>query len=118
MIETSLDQVKRLILDVQGLRTPNSSRSIVSVANRIHNIQIDTISVVSRSHNLITFNRFPNYKEGDIWKQQNKGKLFEYWSHAMCLMPMDSFPYYAWKMARMRERKTGWYVEWAIKNKD
>ncbi|MHA1908819.1 MAG: winged helix-turn-helix domain-containing protein [Candidatus Thorarchaeota archaeon] len=118
MIELSKEDAQNLVLEVQGLRTAKPCKSAMDVAHRIHNIQIDTISVVSRSHNLITYNRFPNYKEGDVWKLERKGKLFEYWSHAMCMMPVSTFPYYAWKMARMRERKKGWYVEWALENKD
>ncbi|MCK5238102.1 MAG: YcaQ family DNA glycosylase [Candidatus Thorarchaeota archaeon] len=118
MLETSPEAVRSVVLDVQGLRTSAPSKSIMDVAHRIHNIQIDTISVVSRSHNLITYNRFPEYKEGEIWKLEREGKLFEYWSHAMCMIPMDSFPYYAWKMGRMRERKSGWYTAWALENKE
>ncbi len=40
MIEVSQEQAQRFILDVQGLRTKKSSRTILKVAKRIHNIQI------------------------------------------------------------------------------
>ncbi|GAG88517.1 unnamed protein product, partial [marine sediment metagenome] len=70
MIEVSLDDAKRLVLDAQGLRTNNPCKSVVEVAHRIHNIQIDTISVVSRSHNLIVFNRFPEYEDRSIWEYE------------------------------------------------
>jgi len=118
MLEISPEKVRSLILEVQGLRTKEPCKSVMDVANRIHNIQIDTISVVSRSHNLITANRYSDYVEGEVWKLQKEGKLFEYWSHAMCMMPMRSFPYYVWKMERMRERKSGWYTAWALENKE
>ncbi len=115
MIEVSLDDAKRLVLDVQGLRTNNSCKSAVEVAHRIHSIQIDTISVVSRSHNLITFNRFSEYKDGSIWDYEKKGELFEYWSHAMCMMPIEAYPFYAWRRKfypSPRDKK------WAIGHKD
>ncbi len=118
MLDTSRAQAQHLILEVQCLRSNSPISTILDVARSIHNIQIDTISVVSRSHNLICFNRFPKYQEGDVWKQEKEGKLFEYWSHSMCLMPMDAFPYYAWKMEMMRKRKSGWYVKWGIENKE
>lgn len=118
MLQASPEHVRSLILDIQGLRTDAPSKSVLDVAKRIHNIQIDTISVVSRSHNLITYNRFPDYREGDVWKLEKEGKLFEYWSHSMCLMPMESFPYYAWKMEMMSKRKSGWYVKWGLDNKE
>ncbi len=88
MIEVSLDAARSFILDVQGLRTSKLPESVKSEAERIHNIQIDTISVVSRSHNLTTFNRYPQYKEGEIWEVEKQSDLFEFWFHAMCMMPI------------------------------
>ncbi|MHA1587855.1 MAG: winged helix-turn-helix domain-containing protein [Candidatus Thorarchaeota archaeon] len=118
MIEVSQEQAQRFILDVQGLRTEKPSRTILKVAKRIHNIQIDTISVVTRSHDLTTFCRLPSYKEGEVWALERRGKLFEFWSHAMCLVPMEAFPFYAWKMEQLGKQTTGWKVEWGAKNKD
>ncbi len=118
MIEVSQEQAQRFILDIQGLRTEKPSESILTVVRRIHNIQIDTISVVTRSHDLTTFCRLPIYKEGEVWELERRGKLFEFWSHAMCLVPMESFPFYAWKMEQLSKQTTGWKVEWGVKNKD
>jgi len=111
MIEVSQEQAQQFILDVQGLRTEKPSRTILKVAKRIHNIQIDTISVVTRSHDLTTFCRLPSYKECEVWALERRGKLFEFWSHAMCLVPMEAFPFYAWKMEQLRKQTTGWKVE-------
>ncbi|MFW9786118.1 MAG: winged helix-turn-helix domain-containing protein [Candidatus Thorarchaeota archaeon] len=118
MFEVPIEKARRFILDVQGLRTSKPCKSVMDVANRIHNIQIDTISVVSRSHNLITFNRFPNYKEGDIWKLQKEGKLFEYWSHAACLMPMETYPFYAWRRSFFPEELWDSFRKWGEENKE
>ena len=118
MIEVSQEQAQRFILDIQGLRTAKPSRTILKVAKRLHNIQIDTISVVTRSHDLTTFCRLASYKEGEVWALERRGKLFEFWSHAMCLVPMEAFPFYAWKMEQLGKQTTGWKVEWGVKNKD
>lgn len=115
MIEVSSDTARRFVLDIQGLRTEKPSKSVVSVAKRIHSIQIDTISVVSRSHNLIVFNRFPGYEEESIWEYVEQGKLFEFWSHGICMMPIESYPFYMWRRQFYpgpRGRK------WAAENKD
>lgn len=117
MLEVSLEKAHQFILDVQGLRTARPAKSVMSVVKRIHNVQIDTISVVSRSHNLITFNRFEKYKEDDIWKYLENGKLFEYWSHALCLLPMESFPYYAWAMTHHPKFLWRNLMKWAEENK-
>ncbi len=118
MLEVTLEQAKSFILDVQGLRTDKPCKSIMDVARRIHSIQIDTMSVVSRSHNLITYNRFSKYKEGDIWNQLMDGKLFEYWSHALCLIPMETYPFYARKMEHVRSTTKGYYQRFGVKMKD
>jgi uncharacterized protein YcaQ len=118
MLEVTLDQAKRFILDTQGLRTTRQSRSVVDVARRIHSIQIDTISVVTRSHNLITWNRFPRYKEGDVWKAQREGKLFEWWSHAMCLMPMETYPFTAWRKQFYPDDLWNSFKKWSAENKE
>ncbi len=117
-MQVSLDQARRFVLETQGLRTPNPSKSILEVARRIHNIQIDTISVVTRSHNLITFNRFSDYQDGHIWKLQKDGKLFEYWSHAACLMPMETYPFYAWRRSFFPEELWISFRKWGEENKE
>ncbi len=118
MLEIALEQARRFILDVQGLRTDKPCKSTIDVAHRIHNIQIDTISVVTRSHNLITWNRFPNYKEGDVWKAERQGKLFEWWSHAMCLMPMETYPFTAWRKQFYPDALWNSFKKWSIENKE
>jgi len=115
MIEISMDDARRFVLAAQGLRTSNPCKSVVDVAKQIHNIQIDTISVVSRSHNLITFNRFSQYEDGTIWDYQKKGDLFEYWSHSMCMMPMETYPFSAWRRQFYPGNRT---KKWALENRD
>jgi len=118
MIEVSSEQAQSFILDAQGLRTKKPCTSILEVAKRVHSIQIDTISVVSRSHNLITFNRFQDYKDGTIWESQKKGEIFEYWSHSMCLMPMDTYPMSAWRKQHYQEEMWDSFRKWGINNRD
>ncbi len=118
MLETSSNAARKFILDVQGLRTENPSKSVLKVAKRIHSIQIDTMSVVSRSHNLTTYNRYRQYREGDVWKELKRGKLFEYWSHSLCLIPIESYPFYATKMEHSRNTTNGYYQRFGEKMKD
>lgn len=117
MIEASLSKVQRFILETQGLISQKPVKSVMSAIKKIHNVQIDTISVVARSHDLIMHNRVLGYQEGNIWKYLKNGKLFEYWSHGMCLIPTQHYPFYAWKMKLYRESKKGWLKDWAINNK-
>ncbi|TFG26610.1 winged helix-turn-helix domain-containing protein [Candidatus Thorarchaeota archaeon] len=116
MFEISIEEARDYILDAQGLRTTNPCKSVIDVARRIHNIQIDTISVLSRSHNITTFNRYDKYEDGQIWNELKKGNLFEFWSHSICLMPIETYPYYKWIANSYAKRTKGWPVEWGVKN--
>ncbi|NHI90024.1 MAG: winged helix-turn-helix domain-containing protein [Candidatus Thorarchaeota archaeon] len=118
MIEVSSEKARGFILDVQGLRTQKLCKSALSVARRIHSIQIDTMSVVSRSHNLIIYNRYPRYQERDVWKDLKKGKLFEYWSHSLCLLPIETYPFYVRKMEQVRRESKGYFQRFGEKMKD
>ncbi|NHJ86610.1 MAG: winged helix-turn-helix domain-containing protein [Asgard group archaeon] len=118
MIELSLEQAQKIILEKQGLMTKNPPTSIEEVVNRIHNIQIDTISVVSRSHNLIIFNRFNEYKEKTVWDLLEQRKIFEFWSHALCFLPIEEYPYYAWRAKFYAEKNQSWWKDWVEKNQN
>ncbi|MHA1532816.1 MAG: winged helix-turn-helix domain-containing protein, partial [Candidatus Heimdallarchaeota archaeon] len=85
---------------------------------RIHNLQIDTISVVARAQDLTLFNRKSNYQEGEVWKLLEEKKLFEFWSHGICLMPFEEYPFYAWKMEYKKENPSTWWRKWLPENKD
>lgn len=102
MIEITLAEAQKFILEKQGLITKTPVQSTLEAANRIHNIQIDTISVVARAHDLTVFSRFPNYQEKDVWNLLEQKKLFESISHSLCLLPIEEFSYYYWQMMEYR----------------
>ena len=117
MIEISLEQAQRFILEKQGLLTTKPAKSVLEVARRIHNVQIDTISVVARSHDLTIYNRFENYTEKEIWDNLRRKELFEYYSHALCLMPIEDYPFYKLCMNDYcdREKNSRW-EKWLTAN--
>lgn len=80
-------------------------------------VQIDTISVVARSHDLILYNRVPKYRADEIWEWEKKGRLFEYWSHMMCMMPIEAYPYCTWAMTKYTDKTWGSMGRWAAQNK-
>jgi len=96
MLEISKEQAQQFILHTQGLTTDFSTLALRDIIKRIHNLQIDTISVVARSQDLTLYNRKSDYQEKQIWKLLEEKKLFEFWSHGICLLPIEEFPFYAW----------------------
>ena len=116
MIEISKEQAQRFITDNQLLTNRYKVSNIVDVTKRIHNVQIDTISVVARSHDLTIFNRLPKYQEKDVWRAVKEKKLFEYWSHAICLLPIEEYPMYIWRMKYYEQNPESWWKKWITEN--
>ena len=88
---------------------------VLSAIHNIHVLQIDTISVVARAHLHILWSRLGTYDTAWVDELHAEGKLFEYFAHAMCYLPIEDFP--LWRSI-MQNRYTGWkhLQEWATKN--
>ncbi len=118
MLEVSKEQAQQFILYKQGLISDFSNFTLKDIIKKIHNLQIDTISVVARAQDLTLFNRKSDYQEGQIWKLLEEKKLFEYWSHGICLIPIEEYPFYAWKMEYNKKNPSSWWGKWQIENKE
>jgi uncharacterized protein len=73
-------------------------------------VQLDTISVLARSHELVPMARLGPVPRKDIhdayWGQdphQANARAFEYWSHAACVLPVESWPLFAARRRRYRD---------------
>jgi uncharacterized protein YcaQ len=73
-------------------------------------VQLDTISVLARSHELIPYARFGAIGRKNVedayWET---GLSFEYWSHAACILPMESWPLFAFRRRFYRNRGIRWH---------
>ena len=67
---------------------------VVKAIRAMHVLQIDTISVVARSPYLVLFSRLGYYPPRWLDESLAEGKLFEYWSHAACFLPIEDYPLY------------------------
>lgn len=54
-------------------------------------LQIDTISVVARSPYLVLFSRLGAYQSEWLEQALAGRKLFEYWAHEACFLPIEDF---------------------------
>jgi uncharacterized protein YcaQ len=52
-----------------------------------------------------------------VWKAEREGKLFEWWSHAMCLMPMETYPFTAWRKQFYPDDLWNSFKKWSSENK-
>jgi len=70
---------------------------------RVGPVQLDSVNVVARAHELTLFARLGHYDRGLPWRMQQTGDLFEYWGHEASLLPVELQPLLRWRMARAHE---------------
>jgi uncharacterized protein len=94
----SLEAVRGLMIAAQGLRdrpTPRPTKKAVrSIIRRMHILQIDSINVIARSHQLVLWSRLGDYQPRWLEELLEEGALFEYWSRAASFLPIEEYPLY------------------------
>lgn len=72
-------------------------------------MQLDSVNVLTRAHYLPLFSRLGAYDRDALDSMSFRGprRLFEYWAHAACLLPVTTQPLLRWRMARAREEAWG-----------
>ena len=61
---------------------------------RLGAVQLDSISAVERSHRIALASRAGAYPRGTVSKLLKQGRIFEYWAHEACLIPIADWPLY------------------------
>ncbi|MET7362613.1 crosslink repair DNA glycosylase YcaQ family protein [Streptomyces sp. NPDC005562] len=104
--ELSADEARRIALRAQGfLGAPDRRSGVRGVLRQLGAVQLDTISVLARSHELIPYARLGavgrDTVEAAYWTQTH---AFEYWSHAACVLPIEEWPHFAFRRRAYRTR--------------
>ncbi|MFJ2603381.1 MULTISPECIES: winged helix-turn-helix domain-containing protein [unclassified Streptomyces] len=102
----SADEARRIALRAQGfLGSPDRRAGVRGVLRHLGAVQLDTISVLARSHELIPYARLGavgrRTVEDAYWKDTH---AFEYWSHAACILPVEEWPHFAFRRRAYRDR--------------
>ncbi|WP_330339625.1 winged helix-turn-helix domain-containing protein [Streptomyces sp. NBC_00557] len=100
------DDARRIALRAQGLLgAPDRRAGVRGVLRHLGAVQLDTISVLARSHELVPYARLGavgrKAVEAAYWKDTH---AFEYWSHAACVLPIEEWPYFAFRRRAYRHR--------------
>ncbi|MFG2815274.1 winged helix-turn-helix domain-containing protein [Streptomyces sp. NPDC048410] len=105
------DDARRLALRAQGfLGAPDRRSGARGVLRALGAVQLDTISVLARSHELIPYARLGAVGRKDVesayWHTPSSGAphAFEYWSHAACILPVEEWPHFAFRRRAYRDR--------------
>lgn len=106
----SAPEARRIALRAQGLLgAPNRRAGIRGVLRHLGAVQLDTISVLARSHELIPYARLGAVGRAQIeeayWTTPpTPPHSFEYWSHAACVLPVEEWPHFAFRRRAYRDR--------------
>jgi uncharacterized protein YcaQ len=73
-------------------------REVEDVVRRLSAVQLDSISAVERSHRLAITCRIGRYPRGTVSRLLEQGRLFEYWAHEACLLPIADWPLNGYRM--------------------
>ena len=79
---------------------------------RVGAVQLDTISVLARSHELVAYARLgpvPRERIERAYWHPRQATAFEYWSHAACILPIEEWPYYGFRRRALRARGMRWH---------
>lgn len=109
-VQISLNEARKLILKAQGLTKSNSFESPLDVVENLGYIQIDTISVVERTHHHTLFSRCRAYQHADLRSMLEKERsVFEYWAHAASYLPMRDYRFSLFRKHEFVKGKGHWY---------
>ena len=119
-----LEAARTVALHAQHLTTPNGAEptptleAIYATVEQMGCVQIDTLQMVQRSQYLALWSRLGNYDPADLDRvafgdaNGNPRRLFEYWLHAACLIPLAEYRYRKLTMQHHKERGDWWGGEW------
>ena len=109
----SQDEARHVTLSAQGFIGTQARRGgVPAMLRRVGAVQLDTISVLARSHELVAYARLgavPREQiEGAYWHPRRPA-AFEYWSHAACVLPIEEWPYYEFRRRAFAARGRRWH---------
>ena len=122
-----LSAVRALALHTQGLgesprrRRRPSADDVYAEIERVGWVQIDTLQVVHRAQYLTLWSRLGCYDTGHLDRllfdggssgPDNGRRLFEYWMHAACIVPLRHYRLAMPRMRQCAEGRDGWHRSW------
>ncbi|MBO2448400.1 YcaQ family DNA glycosylase [Actinomadura barringtoniae] len=84
---------------------------VPGLLERLGAVQLDTISVLARSHELIPYARLGPVGRATVEKAYwgDKPRAFEYWAHAASILPISEWPSFAFRRRAFVERGWRWH---------
>jgi len=99
----SVTALRRIVIGAQGYasRTRTGTRREVEETIRaLSCVQLDSITAVERSHRIALGSRVGAYPRETVSQLLREGRIFEYWAHEACLIPVEEWPLFRARMTR------------------
>ncbi len=96
-------------LDRRPFRRRITEKDILATIRRLGSVQLDTISVISRSHETVLWSRLGPY-DLELWQDLYAGeqRITEFWAHAAAIIPREDLRLFRTHMERRSARE--WYA--------
>jgi uncharacterized protein YcaQ len=97
----TLAALRRHVVARQGFATRQQradTDEVEAAIRRLSCVQLDSITTVERSHRIVLTSRVGLYARGTVSALLSQGRVFEYWAHEACLLPVEDFPLFRWRM--------------------
>ncbi|MEU8172782.1 crosslink repair DNA glycosylase YcaQ family protein [Microbispora hainanensis] len=110
--DLTADEARRIILRAQGfLGATARGGGVPGMLRRVGAVQLDTISVLARSHELVAYARLGAVGRSAVERAywDDPARAFEYWCHAACILPIEQWPLYAFRRRAYRDRRYRWH---------
>jgi len=69
-----------------------TAREVEETIRRLSCVQLDSITAVERSHRIALGSRVGAYPRDTVSRLLRTGRIFEYWAHEACLIPVEDWP--------------------------
>lgn len=116
-----LTALKALTLHTQRLSASSSTTpsrdTITDLVRALGCIQIDTLHVVHRAHNVALWSRFGAYDIDAFHRlvyEPGERRLYEGWGHAASIIPLEHFRYHRWRTDKKISYNPG-FEDWLKK---
>lgn len=103
-VEISRRDARRIALAAQGfgIRRPSGRvdrRHFRRVLDQVATVQLDSVNVLTRSHELVFFARLGPHDRNALtrWLWSSR-EVFEYWGHEASIHPVERYPLFRWRM--------------------
>jgi uncharacterized protein len=103
----SVAALRRYVVAHQGYAARfrrGTGQCVASEVRRLGAVQLDSIATVARAHRLTLVARVGAYPEDEISRLLHEGRIFEYWAHEACLLPIEDYPLFKRRMLELRDR--------------